>query len=325
MKPTHARVLVTGGNGFVGTWLRRALRQVYGGQCEIFATTLNLNGTHNSEGTHWCQLDLRDKLATDQLIAEIKPSSVVHLAAVTSLPEASQNPQSAWDINFGGTMNLATAVLRHAPEARFVFVSTSAVYGGTFKVTDTPLDETACLDPENTYACSKAAADLLVGQLAHQGLQAIRFRPFNHTGPGQDERFVIPAFASQIVKIEQAQKHNLLRVGNLEVYRDFLDVRDIVQAYVAALKDVPDFTPGMIFNLASGQPVKIGDILSTLLALSPTKIQVEVDPSKIRKDDILSISGNADKARKILHWEPQIPLSQTLTEILETRRKAAVN
>ena len=166
---------------------------------------------------------------------------------------------------------------------------------------------------------------MLVGQLAHQGLQAIRFRPFNHTGPGQDARFVIPAFASQIVKIEQAQKDNLLRVGNLEVYRDFLDVRDIVQAYVAALKDVPDFTPGMIFNLASGQPVKIGDILSALLALSSTKIQVEVDPSKIRKDDILSISGNADKARKFLHWEPQIPLSQTLIEILEARRKAAVD
>ena len=313
------RILITGAGGFVGGWLRRVLVAHLPPGSEVHGTVHGAEILPNV-GLVGHALDITDELAANNLVASLRPNVVVHLAAHSSVQDASKVPQATWAVNLGGTMNLATSVLRHCPDCRFIFVSSSEVYGGSFRLSNLPLTELARLDPENTYAASKAAADLLVGQLARQGLQAVRLRPFNHTGPGQDSRFVIPSFASQIVQIEQGHLEPVLRVGNLDACRDFSDVRDIVAAYVAVIMRSAQFEPGQILNLASGRPRRIGDILEQLVAKSRVSIRIETDPQKLRPNDTPSASGDATLARQQLGWSPQIDMDQTLADMLDHLR-----
>ena len=145
-----------------------------------------------------------------------------------------------------------------APQARFVFVSSSEVYGSSFnEAPSVPLFETAALKPMSVYGATKAAADIMIGQMAHEGLKCVRFRPFNHTGPGQTEAYVVPAFARQLAEIAAGLKPPVISVGNLHAWRDFLDVRDVVRAYAdATIAETPE-AYGKAFNLASGRPRQI--------------------------------------------------------------------
>jgi GDP-4-dehydro-6-deoxy-D-mannose reductase len=209
------------------------------------------------------------------------------------------------------------SVLRHSPKARFIFVSSSEVYGDAFKRLNRPVDENARLEPTNPYATSKAAADLLLGQLAREGLKVIRFRPLSHTGPGQTDRFVIPAFATQIARIKNGLQEPTLRIGNLDARRDFLDVRDVVDAYVLALA-LPDkdWEAGEILNLASGIPRRIGEILDELIALAGLSVRIEQDPARIRANDTLLAIGDATAARRTLGWAPHVPWEVTLRDLV---------
>lgn len=311
------QLLITGANGFVGRRLSAALQQrfpkanlILAGRREHHAATV---------GACFVELDVSDRQATDDLIRRIRPTAVVHLAAVSAVQEARKDPRRAWAVNVDGTLNLAESVLQHAPHARFLYVSTSEIYGGTFKSASAPLNEGALLDPANPYAASKAAADLLVGQLARDGLQAVRLRPFNHTGPGQTEQFVIPAFSAQIARIEKGLQPPVIKVGNLDAQRDFLDVRDVVDAYLAALAIDP-FEPGLILNLASGRARRIGDILSELLALATVDIEVRLDPERMRPNDTPYAIGDAARALQTLGWQPRIAWRDTLRDVLEDWR-----
>ncbi|MDP8996056.1 MAG: GDP-mannose 4,6-dehydratase [Pseudomonadota bacterium] len=318
--PEKFRILITGASGFVGSWLRKGLVNHLPPGSEIHGTIQGAIISSNADVV-WHSLDLADDNAIDVLVASLRPNVVVHLAAQSSVQDASKDPQATWAVNLGGTMNLATSVLRHCPDCRFIFVSSSEVYGGSFRLSNLPLTEMARLDPENTYAASKAAADLLVGQLAKQGLQSVRLRPFNHTGPGQNNRFVIPSFASQIVQIEQGHLEPVLRVGNLDACRDFSDVRDIVAAYVAVIMRPAQFERGQILNLATGKPRRIGDILEQLVAKSRATIRIEIDPLKIRPNDTPSAAGDATLAHQLLGWSPRFSLDQTLEDMLDHLRK----
>ncbi|MCA7120268.1 MAG: GDP-mannose 4,6-dehydratase, partial [Acidibrevibacterium sp.] len=137
---------------------------------------------------------------------------------------------------------------------------------------------------------------------AESGLRVIRFRPFNHTGPGQSEAFVIPAFAAQIARIEAGAQAPVIRVGNLEPERDFLHVADVVRAYALALERFDELPAGAVFNLASGQPRRIGDILAAMIARASVPIRVEVDPARLRPVEIMRAVGDATKAREVLGW-----------------------
>jgi GDP-4-dehydro-6-deoxy-D-mannose reductase len=302
--PEH-RILITGGTGFVAGFLVRHLQTEYP-HCRLFVP--GLDGL--------AMVDICERAAVRQLVRDVAPTAVVHLAAIAAPAEARGAPDRAWEVNLTGTRYLAEEVLAHAPAARFIYAGSSDAYGASFIDASGPLSEDAPLQPMNVYAATKAAADLLIGQMAHDGLRAVRFRPFNHTGPGQTDAYVIPAFARQIAEIAAGRRAPVVRVGNLAVERDFLDVRDVVRAYAAAaLGDLPD-TPGPVFNLASGTPTPLREVLDTLIALAGAAVDVEVDPARIRSADIVRTWGDCSRARARLGWQPVIPLARTLDEVL---------
>ena len=170
------------------------------------------------------------------------------------------------------------------------------------------------------YAATKAAADLALGALAGKGLKCVRLRPFNHTGRGQDEAFVIPAIAMQIARIEAGLQPPVIRVGNLDAERDFLDVRDVVVAYALAVTKASELTPGTIINIASGTARRVRDILEYLLRLSRKPIALEKDEARMRPSDVPRIVGNGERARRLLGWVPEHSFDDTLADVLDDCR-----
>lgn len=306
------RLLVTGSRGFVGSNLLAAL------QTERWAnhfTPVDFVDPETGNGP-----DLRDQLAVRRAISAVDPDAVVHLAAIAAPRQAAQDPAAAWHVNTMGTFNLARAVLDHAPDAQFVFAGSSEAYGASFnKAEGGPIVETAPLEPMSPYGATKAAADIMLRQMVHEGLKATVFRPFNHTGPGQGTGFVVPAFAHQIASIEQGLQPPILKVGNLEAQRDFLDVRDVVEAYLrAAMGD--DRASEKVLNLSTGSPVSISWILHRLIEIGGVDAVVEVDPARYLPNTIPVMSGNNSKAEATLGWSPTISLDQTLRDVLEEAR-----
>lgn len=311
-------IVITGGAGFVGRWLRDAL-QVRQPDVDVISWSAREPGTSGEPPMNSLTIDITDPRAVNEAICAYLPRTIVHLAGITSIAEVQKDQTKAWAVNVGGTRILGEAVLSHVPSCRFIYVSSSEVYGRSFQASSHAVNENAALLPLNAYAESKAAAERSVRKLMDLGLQGLCFRPFNHTGPAQDERFVIPSFAAQIARIEGGQQKPVISVGNLESARDFLDVRDVVQAYVKAIV-LQDLPPSRVFNLASGVPRTIADALQQLLALTDVRIEVKADPGRMRPSDIPVAFGDASRARDELQWEPQIPWAQTLRDILETFR-----
>jgi GDP-4-dehydro-6-deoxy-D-mannose reductase len=301
------RILVTGANGFVGRHLVPQLRAAF----PAAALTL-CAGTPDAEMR---LLDVTDTAAVDRLVTETRPDACVHLAAIAAIPAARRDPVLAWRVNLHGTLALATALLRDAAGCVLLFPSSADAYGGSFRA-GRALDETAPLAPLNTYAATKAAADLALGALAGEGLRVIRVRPFNHTGPGQSADFVVPAFARQVARIEAGLQAPVLDVGALDPLRDFLDVRDVCAAYVAVLARAEALSPGTILNVASGTPRRIGDVLDALVGLAGIRAGVATGAARLRPTDIPTASGDAAAARAALGWAPSIAWERTLGEVL---------
>ena len=305
------RILVTGAGGFVGRWAMARLSAALPG-AEVLAAGHGVA----------LALDVTRADEVDGLVRRVRPTAVIHLAGMSSPVKARAETRAAWDVNLFGTMNLAEAVLRHAPEARFINAGSSEIYGGSFNADGGAVDEDTPLAPLNPYATTKAAADLLLGQLAEEGLIVVRFRPFNHTGPGQSTAFALPSFAAQIAAAERGTCEPAIRVGNLDARRDFLDVRDVVEAYLCAIT-APVLPRGAVLNLASGEPRRIGDALDALLAMSRVPIRIERDETLMRASDVPVTRGEAARARALLGWSPTIPWEQTLRDVLDDHRRRA--
>lgn len=318
MGDSMQRVLVTGGAGFVGHWVIRALRTDLPG-AEIINMS-HCGAAPPDKRVIEAKADIANRAEVDAVVRAYPPSAVIHLAAIAAPGRARQQPERAWAVNVFGTWHVAEAVLRHAPDALFVFVGSSEVYGATHKTATGALREEAPLAPLNTYATTKAAADLLVGQLAHEGLRCLRFRPFNHTGPGQSSDYVVAAFARQIARIERGLQPPVVRVGNLDAERDFLDVRDVAAAYVTAVVGRQPLDSGSIFNLASGQAWRIGDMLQALIDRARVRVSVEIDPQRLRPVEIKRAVGDATRAKEMLHWSPRFAFEATLADVLEDWR-----
>lgn len=301
------RILVTGLGGFVGSMLRDVARRHQQADDIALIPLAAANGS---------PIDIRDATAVEEAVARLRPTAVIHLAAIALPRQAAQEPAEAWAVNVMGTFNLADAVRRHAPEAPFVFAGSAEAYGVAFARQPGPLDENTVLEPLSPYGATKAAADLMIGQMARQGLRAVRFRPFNHTGPGQASAYVVSSFARQIVRIERGWQHPMMRVGNLAVRRDFLDARDVARAYLDAALDLPQDAAGQAFNLSTAAPVSIGSLLDILLGMAKHPIEVEIDPSLVRPGEIEIISGDPTRAAAMLGWRADIALPQTLSEVL---------
>ena len=261
-------------------------------------------------------LDVTDANAVAGLVRTAAPDAVVHLAAIAAIPIARREPDLAWRVNLHGTLAVAHAIEKHAPECVLLFVSSADIYGQSFQAGH-PLDETALLHPANTYAATKAAADLALGALAAEGVRVLRLRAFNHIGPGQSADFVVAAFARQIARIQSGRQPPVVRVGALEPRRDFLDVRDVCAAYAACLEHAGTMASGEILNVASGQPRRVGDVLDTLLSLAGIRANIETADVLLRPTDIMVAVGDASKARAMLNWQPGIAWETTLNDVLQ--------
>ncbi len=271
---------------------------------------------------HAASFEITDHDAVEGTILSTRPDVCLHLAAVAAIRDARNEPERAWSVNLEGTLRLARAVRRHAPRCLFLFAGSADSYGGSFQ-TVSPVTEDTPLAPRNTYAATKAAADLALGAMAAaDGLRLVRFRPFNHTGPGQRADFVVAAFARQLALIEAGRQEPVIRVGNLAPERDFLDVRDVVRAYAdAADPERVEASPDLVFNLASGTPRRIGDVLSDLIAASRLAVAVSTDETRTRADDIPRALGSATAAASRLDWSPRIPWATTLADVLADWRE----
>lgn len=309
------RILVTGADGFVGC---HAVERLVASGHEVFSFTLDGNGPHGTRGFRGNVCDHHVLLRT---VEETSPDAVLHLAAIAFVPAVQNDPRGTYEINVGGTLNVLSAVREAAPGARVVFVSSAEVYGRVDDPSAMPLTESRAICPETLYGAGKAAGEHLCRAFVREGLNVIVMRPFNHIGPGQAPDFVLPSFAEQVARIELGQGDAVLRHGNLDAVRDFLDVRDVVTAYECALTASPDvLTPGEPYNVCSGEGIRIGDLVQDLLSRSERTIRAEVDPDRMREVDVPVFVGSADRLRDALPWTPSIPLETTVDDVLAEAR-----
>lgn len=297
LKSNSPRILITGAQGFVGRYLVEALSAQFPNS--ILYTD---------------RIEITDPKAVDKIITDFAPDACIHLAGISNVNIARQNFEKTWQINLNGSLNIGRTILEKLPTCRLIYASTADAWGGSFKA-GTPVDENTALAPMNTYAASKAAADLALGAMAFDGLRVVRFRPFNHTGPRQNPNFVVPAFARQVAQIECGKQPPIIKVGNLSPERDFLDVRDVVQAYIKAACGGYQIPSGAIIPLCSGKTRSIESILNELIKFGEVKASVEEDNNLVRSVDIPIAHGNSIAAEKMIDWKPTIPWSQTLKDI----------
>ena len=307
-------VLVTGASGFVGPWLLDALAAA--GQGPITALGEPPAAPVPAlPAVTWHPGDVRDAAALDALVAEVRPATVFHLAAQASVAASLEDPGATFEVNALGTLRLLDALRRHAPASRTLLVSSAEVYGPR----GGRLAEDLALAPANPYAASKAAAEQVATAFARSyGLAVVVARPFNHTGPGQTARFAPGSFARQIAMIEAGRQAPVIRVGNLAARRDFLDVRDVVRAYLAL---AAHGAPGRAYNVSRGEAVPIQAILDGLLALAKVGIDVERDPALMRPADVPELLGDPQALHAATGWTPAIPLATTLADLLAQWRR----
>ena len=288
-------VFVTGGAGFAGSHLLELLPGAVAPSRD--------------------ELELLDAGAVRGALREAAPSVVFHLAALASVDRSWEAPAQTLTENVAMAANLLEAVRREAPGAAVVLVGSGEVYGPPERL---PIEEGAPLRPQNPYAVSKAACDLLAGQYADAfGLRIVRMRPFNHAGPGQSEAYVVGTLTRQVAEAEAAgARQALLLTGNPDSARDFCDVRDVVRAYVAAAE-----LDGGVFNVASGRAVSVRELIELVRAAARLPVRHEIDPERVRAHDVPEVRGSAERLRAATGWRPEIPLERTVEDALEEWRR----
>ncbi len=315
------RALITGITGFAGSHLADYLLaeqsdvEIFG----IYRWRSRMENIDHLDGKiNLLECDLRDAAAVHGVLAEVRPDYIFHLAAQSFVPASWRAPSDTLTTNIIGQTNLFEAVRMLELDPVIQIAGSSEEYGLVLP-DEVPIKETNPLRPLSPYAVSKVGQDLLAYQyFKSYGLKTIRTRGFNHTGPRRGEVFVTSNFAKQIASIEAGLQEPVIRVGNLDAQRDFTDVRDMVRAYWLA---VTKAKPGEVYNVASGKAVTIGELLDQLLALSETKVEVQVDPERLRPSDVEILLGDFSKFKADTGWEPLIPLEQTLRDTLDFWRQ----
>lgn len=287
---------MSGARGFVGSWLVPHLEAA--GHAVVAVDR---------------DVDVCDAGAVAASLAAARPDAIVHLAALASVAASHAEPARTARVNALGALHVLRATQAHAPAARVLLVSSGEIYGACAE--GAAFDEASPLAPGTPYARAKAAADLLGAAFAARGLDVVRARPFNHTGPGQGEAFVASSFARQLAEIEAGRRAPVLAVGNLAAVRDFLDVADVVEAYRRLLSPA---VPAGAYNVASGAGLSIGALLERLLARARAQPEVREDPARWRPAN--AAVGDAGRLRRATGWAPRIPIEDTLARLLDDWR-----
>lgn len=296
------RALITGGGGFVGQHLARHLTAEGD---EVTSIDRSLDG-----------VDILDAPALLDLFRRVRPEVVYHLAGASDVGGSWQTPQATFRSNAEGTLNVLWAS-REAGCERVLTVGSADVYGKVTRA-DLPISEDQPLRPVSPYAASKCAADHVALQ-AYLGYSqhVVRARPFNHLGPGQTDRFVAPALAGRVARNELAGEEVVL-VGNLSPQRDFTDVRDVVRAYRLL---VESGRAGEVYNVCSGTAIAVQELADQLIAMAKIPMRLEPDPTLQRPVDIPVLLGDRSRIEADTGWSPEIPLEQTLRDLLDDRRR----
>ena len=296
------RVAVTGSSGFVGRHLVPYLRS-HGDD----VVTIDRTGTP--------PVDVTDAAEVREVLRAARPDAVYHLAALSHVGRSWDAPEAVFQINAVGALNVLRACIDAGVE-RVLVAGSADVYGAVAQ-DDLPLTEDAPIRPVTPYGASKAAADVLALQaFLGDGLGTLRVRAFNHTGPGQGVSMLVPGVAQRIADAERAGGPKI-KVGHLEIVRDFSDVRDVVRAYRLL---VEYGTPGDAYNVCSGRGVSVRDVADAMLAMSDAPLELAVDPELVRTVDVPRLVGNPAKLQEATGWKPEIPWERTLEDVLAAMR-----
>jgi GDP-4-dehydro-6-deoxy-D-mannose reductase len=289
------RVLVTGSTGFVAQWL-----------------VAHLHSRGDEVTGLDTEVDVTNAAALTDAITGDAPDAICHLAAQASVGASWKDQTATYAVNTLGALNVIQAALACNRPPRLLLISSSEVYGRV-QPEDLPIRETHPFAPVSPYAASKAAAELIgIQAWLGQGLEVVRTRPFNHTGPGQRPDFVVPALARQVAAAA-AGGTRVLETGNLDARRDITDVRDVVRAYRDLLESG---RPGEVYNVCRGEAVSIEDVARRLLVVAGVDLDIVIDPARVRPVDVPELRGDASRLHAATGWIPEIPFDSTLADVL---------
>lgn len=331
------RVLITGVTGMVGSHMAEYLLdkggiEVYGlyrwrsrmDNLEELRRTERLHllsgpdGSASEEKLNLIQGDVEDPFSMRNLVQTVMPERIFHFAAQSYVPASWRAPAETLRINILGQLNIFEAIRAAGIDPRIHIAGSSEEYG-LVRADELPIKETNPLRPLSPYAVSKVAQEMLAYQyFKSYGLKSVVTRGFNHSGPRRGEVFVTSSFAKQIAEIEKGLRPPILLTGDLESKRDWTDVRDFVHAYWLALEKGE---PGEVYNIGNGKAWAVGEMLDMLLGMSRTRIEVRQEPGLMRPSDVRMLVADTTKFRTLTGWEPRIPFTQTLRDLLDYWRE----
>ncbi|MDO5402400.1 MAG: GDP-mannose 4,6-dehydratase [Eubacteriales bacterium] len=309
------KALVIGGGGFVGTYLVNHLADELGMETAVTKTEKEQLSLTNAKIYN---MDILEKEQIGAVLNEFRPDYILHLAAQSSVAYSWKNPGLTIDVNVKGSVNVLDSIRELDYKPRVLLIGSGEEYGH-IKEGECPIIEDTVLRPGNIYAATKSCQNMIGAIYAKAyDLDIMMVRAFNHIGPNQAPMFVVADFCKQVAEIEKGDREPVMYVGNLSAKRDFTDVRDVVRAYGML---VQRGKRGETYNVGTGHAVAIQEILDKIIGMSDRKIDVKVDPNKLRPVDVPIIEPNISKINECVGWSPEISIDQTLEETLDYWRR----
>jgi GDP-4-dehydro-6-deoxy-D-mannose reductase len=313
------RLLITGAGGFVGAHVVDFLRAEHPA-VELHGVVLPAGGVswRAPDGMRVVEADLDDPAQAAAAVEEARPDRILHLAGQSSVHQSWIDPGGTLRTNVLGIVNVLDAARRLGLRPGVLVVGSAEEYGPA-PPSEMPLRETSPLRPASPYAVSKTAQAALASLYGPAGgMRVVLTRTFHHTGPGRGEAFAESSFARQIAEIEAGRRPPVILVGNLEAIRDYADVRDVVRAYWLLLEKG---AKGEVYNVCTGEGQPVRALLDMLLARSPARVEVRVDPARLRPADVPAQVGDPAKLVAATGWRPRIPLDRALADLLDDWRE----